>query len=164
VTEQSEHLSNAQIENYGNRTAGAGPDADQRDKDRSVDSPRIDDHLANCISCRDRLLDFHRARFGLVETADLQVKSAPTSECPSEDALRQLAAGLTPGDLAPALTRHAATCDRCGSLLRTFTEDFSEDFSTEERAVIVDLQSASESWQKELARKIVKSQKSKPEK
>ena len=26
VTEQSEHLSNAQIENYGDRTSGTGPD------------------------------------------------------------------------------------------------------------------------------------------
>jgi tetratricopeptide (TPR) repeat protein len=156
VTEQSEHLSNAQIENYGNRTSGAGPDADQRDKDQTVDTPWVDDHLANCPSCRNRLLDFHRARFGLVETADLQVKTAPTSECPSEDALRQLAAGLTPDDIAPALTRHAATCDHCGPLLRTFTEDFSDDFSPEEQAVLNNLQSSSAAWQRNTARQMLK--------
>jgi hypothetical protein len=89
------------------------------------------------------------------DPADPQVRTAPTPECPSTEALRELAAGLTPDDLAPALTRHAATCDHCGPLLRTFTEDFSDDFTPEEQTVLNNLQSASESWQKELAKKIV---------
>jgi tetratricopeptide (TPR) repeat protein len=155
VTEQSEHLSNAQIENYGNRASGAGPDADQRDKDQTVDTTRVDDHLANCPSCRNRLLDFHRARFGLVETADPQVKTAPTSECPSEDALRQLAAGLSPDAFSAQIARHAAACDHCGPLLRTFTEDFSDDFSSEEQAVLAKLQGSSTQWQKDTARQMM---------
>lgn len=214
VTEQSEHLSSAQIENYGIRTSGAGPDAAQRDEhqrvdhrsidDQKMDDQRVESHLADCASCRNRLLDFHRSFFtraagppeadppendtsvtghspsvqrhadskldggrptdsALADSnfanpkypADPQVRTAPTPECPSEDVLRQLAAGLTSDDLAPALTRHAATCDHCGPLLRTFTEDFSDDFSPEEQAVLNNLQSKAESWQKELAKKIV---------
>jgi hypothetical protein len=220
VTEQSEHLSNAQIENYGIRTSGAGPDAAQRDEherakhqsidDQKMNDQRVEAHLADCSPCRNRLFDFHRRLFappaGPPETdpsendptkndvslsgpksadsnersadsklasarpsdsaladskfanskypADPQVRTAPTPECPSDDALRQLAAGLTPDTLAAQLTQHAATCDHCGPLLRTFTEDFSDDFTPEEQAALANLQSGSESWQKELARRI----------
>jgi tetratricopeptide (TPR) repeat protein len=214
VTEQSEHLSSAQIENYGNRTSGAGPDAAQGDERQRVDHQSSDDqsmndqhveaHLADCPSCRNRVLDFHRTRFALVaararagatsanpafadskladaKSADskvegakppdsaladskfanpkyqvqTQVRTAPTPECPSDDDLRQLAADLSPDDAARALTRHAATCDHCGPLLQTFTEDFSDDFSPEEQAVLANLQSSSAAWQKNTAREML---------
>jgi hypothetical protein len=226
VTEQSEHLSNAQIENYGIRTSGAGPDAAQRDEheranhqsidDQKMNDQRVEAHLADCSPCRNRLFDFHRRLFappvGPPETdppedgptkndaplsgpksadsnersadsklasarptysaladskfanskypADPQVRTAPTPECPSDDALRQLAASLLPDAssgndaFAAALTQHAATCDHCGPLLRAFTEDFSDDFTPEEQAALANLQSGLESWQKELARRI----------
>lgn len=235
VTEQSEHLSSAQIENYGIRTSGAGPEAIQRDEhqrvnhqsidDQSINDPRVEAHLADCASCRNSLLEFHRNLFAssanlpepdrpitdkpkndlpdhdtslfghslsghsssgyspsdqrsadsrlegarptdsaLADSkfanpnnpADPLVRTAPTPECPGTDALRELAAGLTPGDRAPALIHHAATCDHCGPLLRTFTEDFSDDFSAEEQAALNSLQSASAAWQKKTARKMLK--------
>jgi cytochrome c-type biogenesis protein CcmH/NrfG len=182
VTEQSGHLSSAQIENYGIRTSGAGPETDQPDEE-----PRVEAHLAGCPSCRNRLLDFHRSHFALLATSadsssveskqpeDPQVRTASTPECPSEDALRQLAAGLFPGfstgksaglssdlsadlstdALAAKLIQHAATCDHCGPLLRTFTEDFSDDFSPQEQAVLTDLQSSSPAWQKQTSRQML---------
>jgi cytochrome c-type biogenesis protein CcmH/NrfG len=248
VTEQSEHLSNAQIENYGNRTSGAGPEAAQRDEhqrvnhqstgdqsnDQSIDDQRVEAHLTDCPSCRNRVLDFHRSLFAsptfqpepdrskagqpkydalahdsslyghlpsgyapsghlplgqkplgqnpsdqrpadsslegakptdsaLADSnfanskypAEPQVRTAPTPECPSDDALRQLAASLTPDDAAAKLTQHAATCDHCGPLLRTFTEDFSDDFSPEEQAALAKLQSSSVAWQKNTAQKML---------
>jgi tetratricopeptide (TPR) repeat protein len=204
VTEQSEHLSSAQIENYGNRTSGAGPDTAQGDERQRVDHQSSDDqsmtdqsveaHLADCPSCRNRVLDFHRRRFALLAQPEragsassspglansrladerptdsaladskfanskypvqAQVRTAPTPECPSSDALRQFAAGLTPDALAAKLTQHAATCDHCGPLLRTFTEDFSDDFTPEEQAALANLQSSSAKWQKTTARKML---------
>lgn len=239
VTEQSEHLSNAQIENYGNRTSGAGPEAAQRDEpqrvdhqsiaDQQMDDQSVEAHLADCASCRNRLLDFHRSLFassanppgadrlkadkpkndepttdppehdislsghspsghsssghsssgqrpadsrleGVSPTdsaladskfanpktpADPQVRTAPTPECPSDDALRQLAAGLTPDDVAAKLTQHAATCNHCGPLLRTYTEIFSDDFTPEEQAALANLQSSSADWQKNTARQML---------
>ena len=175
VTEQSEHLSSAQIENYGNRTSGAGPETAQRDEpqrldhqssdDQSMNDQRVEAHLADCPSCRNRVLDFHRHRFAMLSgpapdakptdsaladskfanpkyPADPQVRTAATPECPSDDALRQLAAGLTPDDVAAKLTQHAATCNHCGPLLRTYTEIFSDDFTPEEQAALANLQSA----------------------
>jgi tetratricopeptide (TPR) repeat protein len=248
VTKQSEHLSSAQIENYGIRTSGAGPETAQRDErqrpdhqgsgdprvidqrvtDQSASDQRVEAHLADCASCRNRLLDFHRSLFASStyppepdrpKAADLkndpkngppehdaslsghspsgysasghlpsgqrpadsslegtkptdsaladskfanpkypvqaQVRTAATPECPSDDALRELAAGLTSDDAAPALTRHAATCDHCGPLLRTYTEIFSDDFGPEEQAALANLQSSSASWQKNTARQML---------
>ena len=251
VTEQSEHLSSAQIENYGHRTSGVGPDAAQGDErqgvnhqssdDQSISDQRVEAHLADCASCRNRLLDFHRSLFvsptyqpepdqpkadasksdlkndspehetslpghpssgdspsgywasghlppgqrpadsrlegagptdsALADSkfanskypADPQVRTAATPECPSDDALRQLAAGLsvddtaTTGDaFATKLLQHAASCDHCGPLLRIFTEDFSDDFSAEEQAALANLQSSSADWQKNTARQMMK--------
>jgi cytochrome c-type biogenesis protein CcmH/NrfG len=227
VTKQSEHLSSAQIENYGIRTSGAGPETAQRDEhqraeqrmadklsddqsaadqsmidqrsndqrtsDQDTNDQRIEAHLADCASCRNRLLDFHRSLFAsptyqpepdrmmaadrtmaedpkndhtnsaladskfanLKDPADPQVRTAATPECPSDDALRQLAAGLTPDDIAAKLTQHAATCNHCGPLLRTYTELFSDDFSPEEQAALANLQSASAEWQKNTARQML---------
>lgn len=198
VTEQSEHLSSAQIENYGNRTSGAGPETAQREEhqrldhqssdgqiandqrviDQTVSDQRVEAHLADCPSCRNRLLDFHRHRFALLSgpapdakptdsaladskfanpkyPAGPQVRTASTPECPSDDALRQLAAGLTPDALATKLTQHAATCNHCGPLLRTYTEIFSDDFSPEEQAALANLQSSSAGWQKTTARRML---------
>lgn len=270
VTEQSEHLSSAQIENYGIRTSGAGPEAAQRDEhqrldhqssddqrvndreindrpinnqqinDRQVDDLKISDlkiddqqsndqrveaHLADCASCRNRLLEFHRSLFAssayppepdrpnadkpkndelktdppehdtslsghspsghlssgqtpadsnlegarptdsaLADSkfanpkypVQAQVRTAATPECPSDDALRQLAAGLTPEDVAPKLTQHVATCNYCGPLLQTYTEIFSDDFSPEEQAALANLKSGSAEWQQQTAREMFK--------
>jgi len=152
VNEQSEHLSNAQIENYGDRTSGAGPDADR-------EAEQVEVHLQDCSSCRSRLLDFQRTHFALLanpkQPTDRSVNPAPTPDCPDEDDLRQLAAGLLPEAIGDKLTRHAATCDHCGPLLRTYTEDFSDDFSQEEQAILANLQSSSTAWQKQTAREML---------
>jgi hypothetical protein len=108
------------------------------------------------------VLDFQRTR--LAPQADPQVKQASTPECPSENDLRQLAAGLCSDDIAATLTYHAATCDHCGPLLKAYTEDFSDDFSPEEQAILDKLQSGSQGWQKKMAKKIADSQKPDSEK
>jgi hypothetical protein len=82
------------------------------------------------------------------------LRTTSTPECPSNDDLRQLAASLSPGIAAAKITQHAATCDHCGPLLRTYTEDFSDDFSEEEQTVLSNLQSGSEGWRKALAKKM----------
>ena len=197
----------------GARATGAGPEADQRGEHlraddqhlhgQSVDDQHVEAHLADCPSCRNRLLDFHRAHFALLaepgvskpgvseprvsapdvsqalladlgstdlkagdakpaeskltaprHPADPLLRTTSTPECPSNDDLRQLAAGLTPDAIATKLTQHTATCDHCGPLLKTYTEDFSDDFSPEEQAALAKLQSSSEGWQKALAKKM----------
>jgi len=145
LDQQSEHLSNAQIEQYGNQYPGAEQNAGQPDADQ-----RIDKHLSDCGSCRSRVLDFERTRLGVM--TDPNVNKAPTSACPSEEDLRTLAAGLCSEPVAAKLTQHATQCDRCGPLLREYAEDFSEELSSEDSAVLEKLGSSSEKWQNRVAR------------
>jgi len=50
VNQQSEHLSNAQIEEYGSPASGAGAETEER----------VEQHLADCPSCRSRVLEFQQ--------------------------------------------------------------------------------------------------------
>lgn len=143
MNQQSEHLSGAQIEQYGKSDSGAGPETEAW----------VETHLDDCPLCRSRVLDFQRTQFALLP--DPKVKTAPTSACPSEDDLRDLAAGLCSEPIAQKLRAHAATCNHCGPLLREYTEDFSDDFSPEEQAALSQLKSASPEWQEQAARKML---------
>jgi tetratricopeptide (TPR) repeat protein len=179
VNHQSEHLSNAQIESYGDRSSGEGSEQGQRNDEQWVEA-----HLAECSSCRGLVLDFQRTHlFRDLELAgpgtgdrmgpdlkpgnpnprdpqlpaDGQGNTAATPDCPSKEDIRLLAAGMCSDATAARLTRHAATCDYCSALLRNFLEDFSDDFSPEEQAMLDQLASNSEAWQIKTAREMARS-------
>ena len=144
VDQESLHLSDAQIEQYGNTASAIQPEAGQQ----------LETHLADCPACRNRLLLSQRAHFALMGDAPVNtapIPNRPGPQCPSEDELRNLAAGLCPPDQATKLTEHAAQCDYCGPLLRMYTEDFSEELGKEDEAVMGKLKSSSTGWQKKLA-------------
>jgi tetratricopeptide (TPR) repeat protein len=140
---QSEHLSNAQIEQYGKRASGAGPETEAW----------VDQHLDDCPSCRSRVLDFQRTRFGLLP--DPKVNKVSTSDCSSEDDLRNLAAGLYPDPKAAQLKEHAATCHRCGPLLQEYMEDFSDESNPEEQAFLDRLRTASPEFRQQKAQEML---------
>lgn len=163
MDQHSGHLSDAEIEQYGSTVYATGPKAEDRDE-------VIEAHLADCPSCRDRLLMSQRARLALltdspVNTAAHTGSSGPHPpapedrgpDCPLEDDLRDLAAGLSPPDQGAKLTQHAAQCDHCGPLLRMYTEDFSDELSKEDEALLGKLKSASAAWQKRLAKQVLAS-------
>ena len=191
MNQQSEHLSSAQIEDYGVHASSA-----ESDKDIAVEK-----HLADCPSCRNLVLDFQRRQLGLT-TANLgmssasdpgllereaagpdrldsgtsglpsglqdasgdkrpgggglrtspMVKTTATPDCLSEEDIRKQAAGLSAEGVASQRMRHVTTCNRCATLLKTYVEVFSEDFSPEERALLDQLKSASPEWQRQAAR------------
>jgi len=148
VDQQSLHLNDAQIEQYGKTSDTTGPEAGQQ----------IETHLADCPACRDRVLVSQRARFALM--GDAPVKTAPLPDrpgpqCPSEDDLRNLAAGLCPPDQATKFTEHAAQCNHCGPLLRMYAEDFSDDLGKDNEAVVRKLKSSSRGWQKKLVSRVL---------
>lgn len=140
MKQQSEHLSNAQIEQYGKRASGAGPETEDW----------VDQHLDDCPSCRNRVLDFQRTRFALPPNP--KVNKVSSSDCSNEDDLRNLAAGLYSGPKAAQLKAHAATCNRCGPLLQEYIEDFSDDVTPEEQTALAQLRTASPKWQQKAAR------------
>lgn len=143
MKQQSEHLSNAQIEQYGKRASGAGPETEAW----------VEQHLDDCPLCRGRVLDFQRTRFALLPNQ--KVNTVPSSNCPSEDDLRNLAAGLYPDPKAAQLKAHAATCGHCGPLLQEYIEDFSDDSSPEEQAFLNQLRTSSPEFREQAARKML---------
>jgi tetratricopeptide (TPR) repeat protein len=151
VNQQAEHLSNAQIEQYGKRASGAGPETEAW----------VETHLDDCPSCRSRVLEFQRTRFALLR--DPKVNKASSSNCPSEDDLRNLAAGLCSSPLSAELTAHAAACGRCGPLLQEFTEDFSDESSPEEQAFLDQLRTASPEFRQQKALEMLKKNRVTPE-
>jgi tetratricopeptide (TPR) repeat protein len=143
VNQQSEHLSNAQIEQYGKRASGAEPETEAW----------VEQHLDDCPSCRSRVLDFQRTRFALL--LNQKVNTVPSSNCPSEDDLRNLAAGLCAEPIANKLKAHAATCHRCGPLLQEYIEDFSDESSPEEQAFLDQLRTSSPEFRQQKAREML---------
>jgi hypothetical protein len=155
VDQQFEHLSDAQIQNYGDRNTGAGPSGPEDD------NQAIESHLGACADCRTRLLIFHRSRLGLKDRSPSPAHrptpptaDATTTDCPTEDALRDLAAGLTSQGEATLLIQHAALCDHCGPILKAYTEDFSDDLNPEDATLLLQLESSSPEWRKRLAAKL----------
>ena len=154
MNQQSGHLSDAQVEQYGNTVPPAEPGHDDRE---------IEAHLADCGICRERVLSAQRIRFTLLAVPEMS--SGPNARrpgsanpagmasgpnCPDEDDLRNLAAGLLPPDQASRLVQHAAQCDNCGPLLRSYVADFSDEASDEDQALLAKLNSSSADWQKKL--------------
>jgi len=144
VNQQSEHLSNAQIEQYGKRASGAGPETEAW----------VETHLDDCPSCRSRVLDFQRTRLALLP--DPKVNTASSPNCPCEEDLRNLAAGLCAEPIANKLKAHASTCERCGPLLQEYIEDFSDESSPEEQAFLNRLRTASPEYREQKAREMLK--------
>ncbi len=142
MEQQFEHLTDAQIEGYGNTIAGAGPDQNEK----------FEAHLADCPGCRSRVLAFHRARFTPGSMTDSSLSTARRPDCPPEDDLRALAAGLTPPDKAALFIQHVAQCGHCSHLLSMYAEDLSDDLTPEDQALLAKLKSSSPQWQKKLVR------------
>jgi tetratricopeptide (TPR) repeat protein len=143
VNQRSEHLSDAQIEQYGKRASGAGPETEAW----------VETHLDDCSSCRSRVLEFQRTQFALLP--DPKVNTVSSSNCPSEEDLRTLAAGLCSNPLVAELTAHAAACGHCGPLLWEYQEDFSDDVTPKEHTALAQLRSASPEWQQQKAREML---------
>jgi tetratricopeptide (TPR) repeat protein len=151
VKQQSEHLSNAQIEQYGKRASGAGPETEAW----------VETHLDDCPSCRSRVLEFQRTQFALLPDPKVNTVSSPN--CPCEEDLRNLAAGLCAEPIAKKLKAHASNCERCGPLLQEYIEDFSDESSPEEQAFLSRLRTSAPEFRQHAAREMLKKNRVTPE-
>lgn len=138
------HLTDAQIENYVQDANANGPDARRLP---------VEAHVADCDSCRNRVLDAQRNRLGLLEGDCM--RETPYPGCPAEETLQDLAAGIGPSESVEATTEHAAHCDFCGPLLARYMREFSETLEEEESDLLAQLKSSKPRWQKNFVRKYV---------
>src|SRR5436305_11438552 len=75
--------------------------------------------------------------------------------CPDNDVLQELAAGILAPAMAEQTMLHAAECKACGPILRQYPREFSEEQSAENIATLKELQSSKPAWQKKLVRELL---------
>ena len=146
MNQATDHLTNAQIENYVSQEGTAqNPDAQRL---------QLEAHLADCESCLGRVLDAERIRLGLLEGD--RMRKTPYPGCPAEETLQELAAGIAPSEMVEATSEHAAHCDFCGPLLARYMREFSDSLEEEDAALLAQLKSSKPGWQKKFVRKHIK--------
>ena len=145
MNQATDHLTNAQIENYISQDGTAqNPDAQRL---------QLEAHLADCESCLGRVLDAERIRLGLLEGD--RMRETPYPGCPAEETLQELAAGIGPSEMVEATTEHAAHCDYCGPVLSRYMREFSDSLEAEDTALLAQLESSKPGWQKKFVRQYV---------
>lgn len=90
------------------------------------------------------------------------MKSIPRSNCPNDDVLQELAAGILAPELARQTMQHVARCSACGPVLRRYLQEFSDEQSPENARILAQLQSSKPKWQRELVRQVTASPKRAP--
>jgi hypothetical protein len=79
----------------------------------------------------------------------------PRPNCPDNDVLQELAAGILAPAMAEQTMLHVAECKFCGPILRQYLREFSEEQSPENIAILKELQSSKPAWQKKLVRELI---------
>ncbi|HEY1525591.1 MAG TPA: CHAT domain-containing protein [Candidatus Angelobacter sp.] len=75
--------------------------------------------------------------------------------CPDDEVLQELAAGIGSPALAQQTMQHVARCKTCGTALRRYIQEFSSEQSPDDIAILNQLQSSKPQWQKRLVRKLI---------
>ena len=78
------------------------------------------------------------------------MKVPPHQNCPDEEVLQELAAGIGSPELAHQTMQHVARCSTCSATLRRYVKEFSDEQSPENVAILNQLQSSKPEWQKRL--------------
>ena len=75
--------------------------------------------------------------------------------CPDDELLQELAAGILSPAMAEQTMHHVARCNTCGAALRRYIREFSEEQSPDDIAILNQLESSKPQWQKRLVRKLI---------
>jgi CHAT domain-containing protein len=81
--------------------------------------------------------------------------STPRQDCPNQEMLQELAAGIGSPEMAQRTTQHIARCSTCAAALRRYIHEFSPEQSREDIEILNRLQSSKSQWQKRLVRELV---------
>jgi len=75
--------------------------------------------------------------------------------CPDDELLQELAAGILAPAMAEQTMHHVARCNTCSAALRRYIREFSEEQSPDDIAILNQLESSKPQWQKRLVRKLI---------
>src|SRR5467141_3975882 len=81
--------------------------------------------------------------------------NAPRPNCPDDDVLQELAAGILAPALAQQTMLHVAECRVCSSALKQYLKEFSDEQAPENIAILSQLQSSKPRGQEKLVRKLI---------
>jgi tetratricopeptide (TPR) repeat protein len=139
VSQNSGHLNDEEIRQCANTGPG--------------DSPQLTEaHLSECQDCLERLLRWQGTQLKHLETVGM--RQEPYPDCPAEEVVREVAAEMAPPHIARRTLQHAAQCDHCGPLLKSYREAFSEELSPEIAALVDRLPAANPKQQRKMAREM----------
>ncbi|MBZ5489589.1 MAG: CHAT domain-containing protein [Acidobacteriia bacterium] len=79
------------------------------------------------------------------------MRPKPNADCEKERDLQEVAAQMASPETSTRVLQHASQCDYCGSLLKQYLEDFSEELSPEIEMIIAQMPSAQPQWQQKKA-------------
>jgi hypothetical protein len=142
------HLNNKEIDELLQSTTGDEP-VESANPEHLEDARR---HLNDCATCQMLM----RAHEHATESLALIKPTNPGAKgpiCPPDYVWLDIAAGILDKDAENDLS-HAAQCDHCGPLLRRAKEDFADELTPEEEAMIANLPSSTTAWQDRLAAKL----------
>ena len=80
------------------------------------------------------------------------MSTVPRENCPDQELLQELAAGIGSPELAQRTMQHVARCRTCAAALRRYIREFSPEQSPEDIAILNQLKSSRPDWQKKLVR------------
>ena len=75
--------------------------------------------------------------------------------CPDDEVIQELAAGILSPAMAEQTMHHVARCNTCGAALRRYIREFSEEQSPDDIAILNQLESSKPQWQKRLVRELI---------
>jgi CHAT domain-containing protein/cytochrome c-type biogenesis protein CcmH/NrfG len=142
VNQEEKHLSIEQIECLIETQPGV---TESHAQSGSLEEARC--HLANCEICQ-KLVSMHRQCQRTLRQLGEEGSSKVARDCPSQESLNKLAAGISNSEEAEIVLQHCAACDYCGSLLRQAMEYFADAGTPEEESMLAALETSQPAWQR----------------
>ena len=84
------------------------------------------------------------------------MNAPPYRNCPDDEVLQEIAAGISSPELAAQIMPHVARCQICGPAFRRYLQEFSDETSPENARILAHLQSSKPKWQRKLVRQAIK--------
>jgi CHAT domain-containing protein/tetratricopeptide (TPR) repeat protein len=154
---EEKHLSGEQIERLMEAQL-SGPASHVQDGLLS----EAQNHLATCATC-EKLVAMYQEFYRTLSRVGRATSGSATSNCPSEQSLNELAAGVIPVEQQGIILSHVIECDRCGRVLRGAVDELREEVTPDEVSIIRSLKSNDPQWQQELANRLASAADKRPE-
>jgi CHAT domain-containing protein/tetratricopeptide (TPR) repeat protein len=113
----------------------------------------ISQHLSGCASCQNLISMYERTGRDLHKLMADRPQSR-TPQCPDQQVVRELAAGVPSPEQSERLLKHVVGCDHCGPIFRLSLAEFDEDDSESEKNIFARLETSKLEWQAGLARRL----------